>query len=123
MSMLKNQFEVEAENVNLVLDRSIPCGLLLNELITNSLKYAFPEGRKGRMWIKFIPEDETMAIEFGDNGVGIPENINLAPPKSLGLQLVQMLATHDLHGSITLERDQGTQFHIEFPVNEDGGAT
>ena len=110
------QLQIDAEGVYLDLEKAIPCGLLLNELISNSLKYAFPNAEKGEILIKLTGKDEKMILEVGDDGVGIPANFNLETSQSLGLQLVNLLTAHDLNGSIELERNKGTQFRIEFPV-------
>jgi len=109
-------FTVEAQNVNLDLDRAIPCGLLLNELITNSLKYAFPDGGKGNLWVKLQSGEGKMILQVGDDGVGLPKDFDFHQAKSLGLQLVSLLVVHDLHGRIELECGSGVQFHIEFPL-------
>ena len=108
--------QIEAAQIYLDLEKAIPCGLLLNELITNSLKYAFPDGREGKIWIKFISEKNDLTLLYGDDGIGIPDGIDLGTSQSLGLQLVNMLATHDLQGWINLECEQGTRFCIKFPV-------
>ena len=110
------RFEVDAKDVYLNLESAIPCGLLLNELITNSLKYAFPDGRVGKIWIKLVPEEDKMVLIVGDDGIGIPAKFDLETSQSLGLQLVNLLTVHDLQGKIRLEREKGTRFHIEFPV-------
>jgi PAS domain S-box-containing protein len=109
------QFLVESENVKIDLEKAIPCGLLLNELITNSLKYAFPEGRKGNIWVKIRFDDEKMILEVGDDGIGLPANFDFQATRTLGLQLVHLLVNHDLHGSISHRIKQGTQFLIEIP--------
>jgi len=116
------KLEIDAEEVYLDLDKAIPCGLLLNELITNSLKYAFPNGRKGKLWIKLVPDKDKMVLTAGDNGIGIPPDFDFETSETLGLQLVRLLAIHDLQGNISLSRNKGIQFRIEFPVqsgNED----
>jgi len=110
------QFQVDAENIFLELDQAIPCGLLLNELITNSLKYAFSEGRKGKLWVHLKPQKGKMILSVGDDGVGIPENVDFDVSQSLGLQLIKLLSEHDLHGNVKVLRKKGTQFRIEFPV-------
>ena len=110
------RLQVEAENIYLALEKAIPCGLLLNELITNTLKYAFPKDKQGNLWIKLVHEMDKMILTVGDDGVGIPDCFDLENSKSLGLQLVHLLAVHDLQGSITLDRKNGTYFRIEFPV-------
>jgi len=110
------KFELEAEEIFLDLDKAIPCGLLLNELITNSLKYAFPKGKKGKLWVRLNPKDEKIILTVGDNGIGIPDDIDFETTKSLGLQLVNLLTTHDLQGTVEIRRNKGTEFCIAFPV-------
>ena len=110
------QFRVDAENVNLDLERAIPCGLLLNELLTNSLKYAFSRDKKGKLWVKLSPRNGEMVLQVGDDGIGLPENFDIRNTKSLGLQLVNLLVEHDLHGNIVQENKNGTQYRIKFPI-------
>jgi two-component sensor histidine kinase len=111
------QFNLDAKDVNLDLERAIPCGLLLNELITNSLKYAFPQGMRGHIKIKIKPSEEHLMLEFSDNGVGLPKHIDFHNTHSLGLQLIYLLTTHDLHGTITLDRRKGTMYRIDIPLS------
>jgi PAS domain S-box-containing protein len=110
------ELRVMGNGENLVLEKAIPCGLLLNELITNSLKYAFPNSRKGILQISLERRMEMLILQVSDDGIGIPASFELESAHSLGLQLVNLLAVHDLHGQITLDRQQGTHFRIEFPV-------
>ena len=110
------QLEIEAKEIYLDLEKAIPCGLLLNELVTNSLKYAFPDGRKGKLWVKLMPEKDKMILIIGDNGVGVSADFDISSSPSLGLQLVNLLIVHDLQGNIKIEQKDGMQFRIEFPV-------
>ena len=112
------QFIVNADGVNLDLERAIPCGLLLNELITNSLKYAFPSGRKGKIWVRVSPRNGVMVLDIGDDGIGLPDNFDIGNTRSLGLQLVNLLVVHDLQGNISQENKKGTHYCIEFPVSQ-----
>ena len=112
------QFSVEAENINLDLEQAIPCGLLLNELITNSLKYAFPQEKKGKLWVRLSSKNGKMILNVSDNGVGLPANFDLSQAKSLGLQLVSLLVEHDLQGKIVHENKNGTHIRIEFPLTK-----
>jgi PAS domain S-box-containing protein len=111
----KVQFMVEAADINLDLEKAIPCGLILNELITNSLKYAFPDGKCGEIRVGLQAEKRKMELRVSDNGIGLPESFDFRQTKSLGLQLVNLLVEHDLHGSIALEKKRGTQYCVEFP--------
>jgi PAS domain S-box-containing protein len=96
------------------LDRAIPCGLLLNELVSNALKHAFPGGRGG--WVRVAlhtgPNEEYTLI-VSDNGVGLPQDLDVLATSSLGLQLVQTL-TRQLGGRLNVERTGGTTFQITF---------
>ncbi|MCK4653033.1 MAG: sensor histidine kinase, partial [Candidatus Cloacimonetes bacterium] len=83
----------------------------------NSLKYAFPVGRKGELSISFTFKNQTYILTVKDNGIGIPEEIDLKNPQTLGLLLVDSL-TKQLRGSLELERVKGTCFKITFQKTE-----
>jgi len=102
-------------NVCLGIDTAIPCGLLINELVSNSLKHAFPD-RKGEITIVFRSDNGCIELIVSDNGVGIPDDIDFRTTESLGLHLVTILAEDQLGGEITLNRSTGTAFHITFEV-------
>jgi two-component sensor histidine kinase len=103
-------------DVYLGIDMAIPCGLVINELVTNSLKYAFPDNRTGQIAIS-LKEGENQELELvvSDNGVGIPEGLNPADTSTLGLKLVTNLVQDQLDGKIELDRSQGTTYKITFP--------
>ena len=82
---------VSAKDLPLTINTAIPLGLIMNELVSNSLKYAFPEGREGELSIEGHAEGDTMQITVRDNGVGMPESLDWRYAESLGLHLVQML--------------------------------
>jgi len=105
---------VNPGKVNLSIDQAIPCGLILNELITNSLKYAFPEENKGKIVLDLANKNNTCCITISDNGIGFPENIDYKETKSLGLQLVNTLVGQ-LDGMLSMESNAGTTFRICFP--------
>ncbi|MCL5035898.1 MAG: PAS domain S-box protein [Chloroflexi bacterium] len=105
--------EVNAENIFLGIDTAIPCGLIINELVSNSLKYAFPGNRKGRISIVLNNDKEKFILAIKDDGVGMPANIDYKKTDTLGLQLVKTLA-EQLDGNIELIRERGTEFKIEF---------
>ena len=108
-------FKVNAENIYMGIDTAIPCGLIINELVSNSLKHAFPAGKKGEIEISLRSTDDNM-IELlaRDNGVGIPEGIDFRKTESLGLHIVNILVENQLHGEITMNRSSGTEFRIKF---------
>jgi two-component sensor histidine kinase len=95
------------------LDASIPCGLIINEIISNSLKYAFPDNRDGIIFVTLRVDKNKVKIEVGDNGIGIPENVDIKNTQTLGLQLVDTLV-EQLSGTVKLKRSKGTIFSIEF---------
>ncbi len=93
----------------------MPCGLIINELISNALKHAFPEGEKGEITIDFHPDgDDKLTLVVSDTGIGLPEDIDISSgAKTLGLQLISILADQ-LKGTLEIERNGGTAFKITF---------
>lgn len=111
----KIKLNMNIENIQLDIDLAIPCGLIINELLTNSLKYAFPAGREGEIKVAFHKTDENMLqLVISDNGIGIPPDMDIRKTGSLGLHLVSILAENQLHGKININRKEGTEFTIEF---------
>jgi two-component sensor histidine kinase/sensor domain CHASE-containing protein len=109
---------VDADEIQLDIDTSIPCGLILNELVTNALKYAFPEGRAGKINIRMRSEDNHVALTVQDNGIGFPESIDSTKVKSLGLELVNILVGQ-MNGKIDMQADGGTMWNITFPLKNE----
>ncbi|BDH80190.1 hypothetical protein MTTB_15690 [Methanothermobacter tenebrarum] len=103
---------LEIENIQLDLDTAIPLGLIINELVTNSIKYAFPTG-KGTITIKLTTKNNKITLTVADNGIGLPENINIEKTETLGLKLVNIL-TKQINGKLTLKTNQGTKYKITF---------
>lgn len=113
---IKLRLRLPAHNVLLDLDRTIPCGLLLNELVTNSYKHAFPGERFGEIVIELQEGGtEQIHLSIADDGVGIPPEIELSSCVSLGLQLVTLLVDQ-LHGTLDITRESGTRFCVSFPT-------
>lgn len=103
-------------------DTAIACGLILNELITNSCKYAFPDNRKGNINLFFDRESPNTdcpnyILQVADDGIGIPQTIDINNTDSLGLQLITML-TRQIQGSLELDRSIGTKFTIRFSADK-----
>lgn len=105
---------LKVESVYLDVNVAIPCGLIINELLSNALKHAFPKGRKGEVCITLRLEDETVTLTVADNGIGFPDSIDFRNTESLGLQLVTALVVQ-LGGTIELARENGSTFRISFP--------
>lgn len=112
------ELKIEVEDVSIGLDNAIPCGLIINELVSNSLKYAFPQEGKGEIKIalRSVNEDE-LELTVSDNGIGIPEDLDFENPESLGLDLVKTLAEHNLDAKIELDRKEGITFRILFRMS------
>jgi two-component sensor histidine kinase len=99
------------------IDKAIPCGLILNELISNALKHAFPGDRQGKLQI-LINETKNTEIEIvvRDNGVGLPDDVDIHQPRSVGLHLVNGLVRNQLSGQMEVRRDAGTEILFKFPL-------
>jgi PAS domain S-box-containing protein len=105
----------DIKNVFLDISTAIPCGLIINELVSNSLKHAFPDRKKGEMRISLKPLDKNeIELMVSDNGVGLPKEVDFQNVESLGLHLVTILAKDQLHGTVELDRSSGTKFVIRF---------
>jgi len=100
--------------VMLEIDTAIPLGLILTELVSNSVKYAFSDGRSGTINVGLQATAETVSLTVSDNGVGLPASFDLQTSESLGLQLVDDL-TKQLGGTLTLSRAGGAAFQITIP--------
>ncbi len=114
------EMKIKSEDVSLSIDLAIPCGLAVNELVSNSLKHAFPSTWKGKGKIEIslhATEDKEIELVIRDNGVGIPRNIDFRKTESLGLQLVSILVEDQLKGKVSLDRGKGTRFKIKFKGN------
>jgi len=135
MTTHKVVLDIDAQDYLLGIDSAVPCGLVLNELVSNSLKYAFPDGKSGKIRITLnkltgddVPQlknrrgfddsseqnSEVLELIVADDGVGMPKDLDIKKCDSLGLQLVSTLVEDQLHGNIEITRDNGTRFRICF---------
>jgi two-component sensor histidine kinase/PAS domain-containing protein len=105
---------VIGENVTLELDRAVPFGLLLNELISNTCKHAFPSGKTGMLTVHLSYRGEDLRLVMSDTGVGLPTDINYEHSSSLGLRLVRALA-EQLRGTVTFRSGPGTTIELIMP--------
>lgn len=107
------KLKINIDKILLSVNTAITCGLIINELISNALKYAFPEGQSGEIKINFQSARGQIILIVSDNGIGLPENVDLQKTESLGLQIVLAL-TNQLQGKIEIERNNGTEFRMTF---------
>ncbi len=106
---------VGAKDITLGIDDIVPCGLVINELLSNSLKYAFQDGRKGEIWIEAAPVmDDKIMLVVCDDGIGIPADIDIRNTDTMGMRLVIGLVEQQLGGDVTLNRNEGTCFTVNF---------
>ncbi len=107
---------IDVEDINLSIETAIPCGLIINELVSNSLKYAFPNNKNGKVLISIKSNDDGYELIISDDGVGFPEELDYKNTNSLGLQLVNSL-TEQIDGKIDMDQSNGTKFIINFNDN------
>jgi PAS domain S-box-containing protein len=106
------KLHLDLDDITLPIDKAIPCGLLLNEIVTNALKHAFPEKRKGNLRIiTHSFEDKNIEIIVKDDGIGIPESFNIEKTETLGLKLIDLM-TKQIEGTLEIESKKGTEFRI-----------
>jgi PAS domain S-box-containing protein len=115
ISPKKIVMKIHAKNILLHIDKAIPCSLILNELLSNSFKHAFPKDRTGEIRIDVKLGGDTLRLLYSDNGVGLPESVTLDRTESLGMRLISGL-TQQLKGTIEIQRGGGTTFVIVFNV-------
>ena len=108
------KMNVEIENISLGIDQAVPCGLIVNEVITNSIKHAFPDYQEGEITIRLHrTSSNQVKLLIRDNGIGIPSSLSLENPSTLGMQIVSLL-TEQIGGEVNILRKRGTGFEITF---------
>lgn len=113
------KFHTDISDISLTIEKSIPCGLIINELLSNVLKHAFPEGRGGGVHIRAVTEGDRIVLTVQDDGIGFPAAVDFRNPQSLGLELVNLLVGQ-INGTIDMQGERGTGFRIAFPSIERG---
>jgi len=120
----KVSMSIEAPSVMITIDKAVPCSLIMNELISNSLKHAFPGDRKGTISISFSLDSAKSGytLDYGDDGVGLPPGLDITKLNSLGMRLINGL-TKQLGGTLEVSGNGGTRYHITFPAGsgKEGG--
>jgi two-component sensor histidine kinase len=106
--------DIDVEEITLDMDVLVPCGLIINELLSNALKYAFPAGRVGTIRVRLRREAGGLVLTVSDNGVGLPQTVDLASPVTLGLRIVNSLVAQ-LHGTLSVDGGPGASFSVTFP--------
>jgi two-component sensor histidine kinase len=122
VNLSRVRLNIHLEETRMNMDAAVPCGLILNELVSNCLKYAFPEGREGEIHIELLRDGEGSAcLSVKDNGVGLPEDVSLWSTKSLGLRLVRILA-EQIGATVEVSSHEGTAVKLLFSQTrqEDG---
>jgi len=110
--------DIAITDIFLTITTAIPCGLIINELVTNALKHAFPHQQKGTITVSMTPStNDHLILTVSDTGIGFPKEIDFRNTTTLGMQLVTSLV-EQLEGTITLDRSEGTRFRIKFRTQE-----
>ncbi len=118
LSKSNTTLEIDSDDISISIEQASPLGLIINELVSNSLKYAFPGERQGKIWIKINRmNNEDIYLRYSDDGIGFPSSVDWRDSESLGLKLIVNLVENQLDGSIKMKSDRGTHFDIIF--NED----
>ncbi len=116
LSQLNVSLDVQVDDVQLDMNRAVACGMIVNELVSNALKHAFPQGRRGQLRVQLVMADEQRCeLIVADDGVGLPADFSLESADTLGLQLVSDLSSQ-LHASVRQDSGAGTSFVIQFKL-------
>ena len=109
---IKMKFDLQ--DVKILIDSAVPLGLIINELVSNIFKHAFPENQEGEIFIRlFEEENETINLELIDNGIGFPQNFDPRKNGSMGLTSVFSIAENQLKGEISVKSENGLKWHIK----------
>jgi two-component sensor histidine kinase len=110
------EIKTDVANLFLNLDTAIPCGLIINELASNAMKYAFKKNKRGKVLVSLQKQAENkLILQVTDNGMGIPSEVTLENSSTLGLQLVSLLSKQ-INGNLKIDRTNGTNISISFPL-------
>lgn len=115
------KLKIDVKNIHLDINTAIPLGLITNELMTNSIKYAFPDDIKGTITLRIVKEGDKFIFTLKDDGIGFPSDLDYKNADSLGLELVNSL-TNQIDGKLELKGENGTEFKITFKELEYKGS-
>jgi len=121
---LTPDFSFAIEDIKMPLQIAVPVGLVFNELLTNSLKYAFADDRKGRIRVEIsMGDDGRLAMYYSDNGIGVSDELLALNANTLGWRLLHSIVTHQLLGDISWKSEGGFHVYIKIPLlsNENTG--
>ena len=114
---VKIDIDFQVDPVDMDMDRCVSCGLIINELVSNALKYAFKDAINGKISICLTKTSlNQIVLSVMDDGCGIPSNLKIEESESLGLKIVNLLAIGQLKGKLTIDSKTGTRFDIQFPL-------
>ncbi|SME91895.1 histidine kinase dimerization/phosphoacceptor domain -containing protein [Desulfovibrio gilichinskyi] len=105
----------DISDIHLGIDSAIPCGLIINELLSNSLRHAFPDKKQGNLFVSMSRKGNDINLTVSDDGIGLPENFKIGSTKTLGMTLVETLS-QQLCGKMIIDKTIGTSFQIIFPA-------
>jgi PAS domain S-box-containing protein len=107
--------KLDVEAISVSIDTATPCGLIINELMSNSLKHAFPDGRQGEVSLVLRQSEKgEIDMRFSDDGIGLPKGLDFKNARSLGLTLVRNLSVKQLKGTVEVSTEHPTEFRIKF---------
>ncbi|MEI6900509.1 MAG: PAS domain S-box protein [Bacteroidota bacterium] len=114
------EIKIDCGNLEMEAKQATLCGLIINELATNALKYAFPERFTGTPCISIHLKKKKggLSLELSDNGVGLPDNVNIIEPETIGLQLINIWVIYQLKGKLTVKTTKGTSYTLTFPFHD-----
>lgn len=123
------RWNIDMDDITLPIDMAIPCGLIISEIVTNSLKYAFPgtwscpenRGAPCEISLTMKEEEEYFVLSASDNGTGIPPGMDLEHSKSMGIFLIRLLSKNQLRGSLDVDTTRGTSYTLRFLKDQKAG--
>jgi two-component sensor histidine kinase len=123
VSSTRVRLVLDVRQTRMGMDAAVPCGLILNELVSNCLKYAFPDGREGEIRIELRRKaGEPGCLSVSDNGVGLPSDVTLWSTRSLGLRLVRILA-EEMGATVEVKGEGGTEVKLVLPAEVEATGT